>query len=279
MPELPEVETLKRELRVIVGKKLKIASVFSRQLKNKKIIGVDRRAKVLIFNLSDGKKLLVHLKMTGQLIFVPRLLKNEKREEKMIAGGHPEQNPFKYTRAKFIFTDNSELYFNDLRKFGWLKLLNKSNSDKFLDKHGIEPLSKLFTLNAFQNLLTKYPNRKIKPFLLDQGLIAGLGNIYVDEACFLAKILPVRLTKSLTRLEQRNLHASIVQVLKLSISKKGTSAKNYVRSDGTKGGFVLHLNVYGRKSEKCKRCKNAKILIKKIKLNGRGTHFCENCQR
>ncbi len=273
MPELPEVETLKRELSIIVDKKFKLASIFASQLKNKKIISVERRAKILIITLSGEQKLLIHLKMTGQLIYQPKV-------GKLVIGGHPDPsadgNPFKYTRAEFIFTDQSKLYFNDLRKFGWLKLLNKTESEKILNKHGVEPLSKLFTFQNFQNLLQKYPNRKLKQFLLDQSLIAGLGNIYVDEACFLAKILPTRTVKSLTKLEQKNLHTSIIKILKLSIAKKGTSAKNYIRSDGTKGGFVPYLKVYGRKNEKCKRCKTG--VIQKIKFAGRGTHFCENCQ-
>ena len=246
MPELPEVETLKRELGVIIGKKFKLASIFASQLKNKKIISVERRAKILIISLDNSEKLLVHLKMTGQLIYQPKV-------GKLVIGGHPEKNPFKYTRATFDFTDNSKLYFNDLRKFGWLKLLSKIDSEKILNKHGEEPLSKLFTFQTFQNLLQKYPNRKIKQFLLDQTLIAGLGNIYVDESCFLAHILPTRIVKSLKISEQKFLHRAIVEVLRSSIKHKGTSAKNYVRSDGTKGGFVPYLAVYGRKNEKCKR--------------------------
>ena len=270
MPELPEVETLKRELTIIVNKKIASANVFSRQLKNKKIVSLDRRAKILIITLSSKQSLLIHLKMTGQLIFVPR-------KGQVVVGGHPQENPFKYTRAIFEFTDKSKLYFNDLRKFGWIKLLNKSESEKILNKHGVEPLSKDFTLLHFQSLLKKYPNRKIKQFLLDQSLVAGLGNIYVDESCFSAKILPTRIVRSLTSAEQKVLHSSIIKILNLSISKKGTSARNYVRSDGTKGGFVPHLKVYGRKSEGCKRCKTG--VIQKIKFAGRGTHFCNNCQK
>lgn len=277
MPELPEVETLKRELRLVVGKKFKTATVFSKQLKNKKITSVERRAKILIITLSDGQKLLVHLKMTGQLIFKPAKGLPAGRQGKMIIGGHPERNPFKYTRAKFTFTDNSKLYFNDLRKFGWLKLLKPHHAEKILNRHGVEPLSKAFTFSHFQNLLKKYQNRPIKTFLLDQTVIAGLGNIYVDESCFSAKILPTRKVSTPTNPEQKLLHQAIIKILKLAIQKKGTSARNYVRSDGTKGGFVPHLNVYGRKGEKCKRCKKA--VITKIKFHGRGTHFCENCQR
>lgn len=276
MPELPEVETLKRELAIIVGKKFKTASAFASQLKNKKITSITRRAKILIITLDDNQQLLVHLKMTGQLIFQP---KTGDKKGKLVIGGHPEKNPFKYTRAEFTFTDGGKLYFNDLRKFGWLKLLEPDHANQILDKHGIEPLSKLFTFRTFQSLLQKYPNRKIKQFLLDQTLIAGLGNIYVDEACFLAGIRPTRIVSTLNSQEQKNLHAGIIRVLKLSISKKGTSARNYVRSDGTRGGFVPHLNVYGRKGEECKRCQSKNILIKKIKLVGRGTHFCEKCQK
>ena len=270
MPELPEVETLKRELAVIIGKRFASASRFGDELTNQTISDVGRRAKILIISLASGQKLLVHLKMTGQLIFVPA-------SGEMVIGGHPQSDPFRYTRATFHFSDQSKLYFNDLRKFGWLKLVDETGANKILDKHGVEPLSRAFTLAKFQEILARYPKRKIKQLLLDQTLIAGLGNIYVDEACFLAKILPTRIVATLTKTEINNLHAGIVSVLKLSISKKGTSAKNYVRSDGTRGGFVPYLNVYGRKGETCKCCKKAKI--SKIKLNGRGTHFCEKCQK
>lgn len=270
MPELPEVETLRRELVIIVGKRIKSATIFSRQLKNKKVTSLGRRAKILIMTLSDKHKLLIHLKMTGQLVLAPK-------NGDMVIGGHPQENPFKYTRAIFEFTDNSKLYFNDLRKFGWLKLLDESESEKILNKHGVEPLEKGFTFTTFQKLLQKYPNRRLKQFLLDQSLIAGLGNIYVDESCFSAKILPTRIVKSLTLVEQKNLHTSIIRILNLSIRKKGTSARNYVRSDGTKGGFVPYLKVYGRRNEKCKRCKAG--IIQKIKFAGRGTHFCNRCQK
>lgn len=290
MPELPEVETLKRELTLVIGKEIKQVKIFwpktvaplstqkfVNQLTNQNILNVERRAKILILSLSSSDKLLIHLKMTGQLIYVPE-------RGLMVVGGHPQIGgvdnlPNKYTRAEFIFTDLSKLYFNDLRKFGWMKLLTQSEANQILGKSGIEPLSKNFTLKFFQNLLERYPNRKVKQFLLDQTLIAGLGNIYVDEACFSAKILPTRLVKSLTKLEQRNLHANIIKILRLSIQKKGTSAKNYIRLDGQRGGFVPHLNVYGRKGEECKRCQSKNILIKKIKFAGRGTHFCDNCQK
>jgi formamidopyrimidine-DNA glycosylase len=288
MPELPEVETLKRELELVVGKTIKQTEIFHTKLvqplspaafckrtEKQKIVRVERRAKILIVTLSSDDRLLVHLKMTGQLIYVPE-------KGLMIVGGHPQQGgadnlPNKYTRAHFAFTDQSHLYFNDLRKFGWFKLLTKKQAETILGKHGVEPLAKHFTFEKFIEILNKYPKRKLKQLLLDQTLIAGLGNIYVDEACFIAHVLPMRIANTLSKKEQKDLHQGIIDVLKLSISKKGTSAKNYIRLDGTRGGFVPYLNVYGRGGETCKRCKKAKIT--KIKLNGRGTHFCENCQK
>lgn len=271
MPELPEVETLKRELgRVLVGKKIKAFSAekFVLDLVGKKIEAVERRAKIIVITLSSGQFLLVHLKMTGQLIFKPA-------KGKLIMGGHPE-DPTKYTRATFDFTDNSQLLFNDLRKFGWLKLVTSSEAAKILDVHGVEPLSRQFTPTKFKEILARYPKRKIKQLLLDQTLIAGLGNIYVDEACFGAYIFPTRLVASLKEKEISDLHAAIIAVLKLSISKKGTSARNYRRSTGEKGGMVALLKVYGRAKLPCKRCTGT---IQKIKLNGRGTHFCNQCQK
>jgi formamidopyrimidine-DNA glycosylase len=256
MPELPEVETLKRELnRALVGKMFKDT--------RKKILGIDRRAKILIFHLSDGQAMLIHLKMTGQLVY------------KNIIGGHPE-DPNKYTRKVFHFTDGSRLLFNDLRKFGWVKLVSETELPKIFAKTGVEPLGKEFTAEKLAEILARYPKRKLKQLLLDQTLIAGLGNIYVDESCFLSGLLPTRIVKSLTLNDIKKLHQSIITVLKLSIRKKGTSSRNYVRSSGRPGGMVPFLNVYGRGKESCKICGDK---ISKIKLHGRGTHFCTQCQK
>jgi len=275
MPELPEVETLKRELaRVLVGKKIrKIEGDFKLKPAGREIVGLERRAKILIFKLDSGY-LLVHLKMTGQLVFQGRPLAGSKGRP-LVVGGHPE-DPNKYTRAVIYFTDGTKLLFNDLRKFGWLKMVAEKDLPKHIAHLGPEPLGKDFTLEKFKEILAHYPKRKIKQLLLDQTLIAGLGNIYVDESCFLAKTLPTRIVSSLTASEIKKLHQGIIKVLKLSISKKGTSTRNYVRSNGEKGAFVSHLNVYGRDKEQCKRCGEK---ISKIKLNGRGTHFCPRCQK
>ena len=157
-----------------------------------------------------------------------------------------------------------------------MKVVTEKDLPKYLEHLGPEPLGKDFTLEKFREILARYPKRKIKQLLLDQSLIAGLGNIYADESCFLAKILPTRIVGNLTPSEIKKLHQSIIAVLKLSISKNGTSSRNYVRSNGQPGGFVPHLKVYGRGKERCKICSTK---ISKIKLNGRGTHFCPHCQK
>ncbi|OHA58913.1 MAG: DNA-formamidopyrimidine glycosylase [Candidatus Vogelbacteria bacterium RIFOXYD1_FULL_44_32] len=288
MPELPEVETVSRQLnKAISGKTFKSVVVhvpkmvlplsaqdFAQNISKKKVLGVSRRAKIVVISLSGKHFFLVHLKMTGQLIFVPKT-------GKAVVGGHPQRDggrnlPNNYTQAEFKFTDGSTLYFNDLRKFGWLKLVTEAEKNIILDPHGAEPLDKKFTLNIFTELLTKYPNRTIKQTLFDQHLIAGMGNIYIDEASFLAKVLPTRKIFSLSKSEIEKLYKSMLTVLKLSIKMKGTSARNYVTSTGEKGGFVKYLNVYGRANLPCTTCGTK---ISKIKHAGRGTHFCEKCQK
>lgn len=286
MPELPEVETIKNELaKLLAGriiKEVKIlwskvvfplsSSSFIKKITGLKILNLDRRAKMLIINLSSTDHLIFHLKMTGQLIFVPH-------SGQIIFGGHPTadiQTPGKHTRIIFTLDDNSHLYFNDLRKFGWAHLTSKADFKNLSSKIGPEPLSKTFTMVNLKKILKKYPNRTIKQTLLDQTLIAGIGNIYADEACFLAGLRPDRKIKSLSDKNISELQKQIIAVLKHSIKHKGTSSKNYLRSNGQKGGFVPYLYVYGRKGEKCKIC-NTNIL--KIKHAGRGTHFCPKCQK
>lgn len=288
MPELPEVETLKKDLkktitnRTILAVKVKWPKMvsplnpreFQNKIKNKKIIDVKRRAKMLILELSDGNFLTVHLKMTGQLIFEPK-------KGKIVFGGHPQKDgtvdlPNKFTHIIFDFTDGTKLFFNDVRKFGWIRYVTQDQLKEALAKYGIEPLSKGFTLSEFKLMLKRYPNRNIKQFLFDQTLISGLGNIYIDESCFCAKILPTRIVKTLTNSEIEKLYKCIPEILKLSISKKGTSFSDYVQLDGKQGQFVKWLKVYNKKGQKCSRCNSS---IEKIKLVGRGTHFCPKCQK
>lgn len=288
MPELPEVETIRADLdKVITNKKIRDFAVIvpktvrpqsvrkiKQDLVGAKIVAAKRRAKMLILSLDTKKHLLAHLKMTGQLIYQPK-------KGEVIMGGHPQQGghlnlPNKYTRAIFTFTDGSKLFFNDLRKFGWLRTASQAELEELVSKVGPEPLSNDFTLTYFTSILKRYPNRPIKQTLLDQKLIAGIGNIYADEAAFLSGLLPSRKAGSLKPNEIATLYKNIIGVLKLAIKKKGTSSRNYRRVDGGEGGMVKHLKVYGRGGKPCLTCSTP---LSKTKLAGRGTHFCAKCQK
>ncbi|MFA5358457.1 MAG: bifunctional DNA-formamidopyrimidine glycosylase/DNA-(apurinic or apyrimidinic site) lyase [Patescibacteria group bacterium] len=288
MPELPEVETIVRELdSKIKNKKIKSVEVkvpkmvnfsvknFKKYLIGSKIKRVYRRAKMIIIELDDNHYLLIHLKMTGQLIYA-------KKDGRVAAvGGHPQRGgldglPNKFTHIVITFFDGSRLFYNDMRKFGWMKIVDGKHLSLIDKSYGIEPFKRDFTLSNFLAVLAHYSNRKIKQILMDQSLVGGVGNIYADESCFCAKIRPTRIAKTLTKIESKNLFLCISKIMKLAISKGGTSADTYVRTDGTKGGFEKYLKVYGRGGQKCKRCSG---VIKKIKLNGRGTHYCESCQK
>ncbi|MEI8339394.1 MAG: DNA-formamidopyrimidine glycosylase [bacterium] len=285
MPELPEVETLRRELnKLLVGQTIKNVEVlwtkailpmtakkFTTELLGQKVESVDRRAKMLIVNFSNGKSLVFHLKMTGQVIFVPK-------KGGATFGGHPTsdvQTPGKHTRLILEFKNGDHLYFNDMRKFGWSRLVSATELNTLTSHSGPEPLSKDFSADFLFDLFQKYPNRTLKQILLDQTLIAGIGNIYADESCFLSGLMPNRKAGTVNQKQAAELYKQIVAVLKLSISKGGTSSRNYRRSDGSRGSFVPCLMVYGRAGETCKKCR---ALIQKIKHAGRGTHFCPQCQ-
>lgn len=287
MPELPEVETIRRDLEEkIVGKK--IASVFilakgsvhypvekfKKVLVDNKVATVNRRGKLLYFSFKESPLfLLVHLKMTGQLIYV--------NKKKITAGGHSLgkidfELPNKFTRVVINFSDGSELFFNDLRRFGYLKLTTGEEKDKILkSSFGIEPLTPDFKYQAFASLFVKRKTT-IKALLLNQKLIAGIGNIYADETCFCAGIRPDRRVEKISEVEKKKLFSCISKVLKLSIAHRGTTFNSYVDCDGKTGNFVSLLKVYGRGGEKCYRCKG---VIKKVRAAGRGTHFCPKCQK
>ena len=284
MPELPEVETIVRDLnRKLRNKKIiavdtsdkKVFQLSNREIKKvigKKIRSIERRAKMIIFDLGDCR-LIIHLKMTGQLVL--------RTKGELIAGGHPIINqgrdlPNKFSRVTFKFNDNSSLFFNDVRRFGWVKLAVGDEFIKFNEGLGVEPLGLNFTLEYFKQVLSSKKKSTIKQALLDQKKISGIGNIYADEACFLARLLPFRKAASVKPAQIKKLHSAIIEVLKHSIRKKGTTSRDYRRTTGEEGGFVPHLNVYGREGLPCKICGQP---IKKIKHVGRGTHFCANCQK
>lgn len=288
MPELPEVETLRHELnKALKNKKIKSAKVlwpktvaplsvvkFEKQITGLTINKALRQAKILIIDFAGPLSLAFHLKMTGQLIFHP--IKGHD-----LVGGHPAPEdekilPNKHTRLILNFSDGSILYFNDLRKFGWARLINDSQLKDLTKNIGVEPLSKLFTDQFLTDLFKKYPKRTVKQILMDHTLIAGIGNIYADESAFLSKLLPTRKTETIKSIQIKKLRQVIIETLKLSIKLKGTSSRNYRRSTGELGGFVPHLFVYGRANQPCKICKTP---IQKIRHVGRGTHFCPKCQK
>lgn len=292
MPELPEVETITRQLKEkIVGltihdvevKKERLFKGDPRDLIGAKVQGVKRRAKNIIIDLEEptdtsgvsvGKHLLIHLKMTGQLIYSD---KNGR-----FGGGHPvppfnTEVPNKYTYIIFSFSDGSHLYYNDLRQFGWIKIISDKELEKEFEKFGPEPLGKNFTAEVLKRNLQKYPRKKIKPTLMEQSVLAGLGNIYAAEVCFDAEILPTRVIATLTDKDYNNLYKAIKKVLTLAIKYKGTSSENYVTLEGKQGTYRDHLWVYGREGLDCPKGCEGKV--KKIKLGGRGTYFCPSCQK
>lgn len=289
MPELPEVETIRRDLeKKISNQKIKSINILAtKSVRNKSaefldiLVGnnfshIERRGKLLMFALKkigEYAFMLVHLKMTGQLIY--------RHKKQILAGGHSQTAmdtmvPNKFTRVIFTFSDGGQLFFNDLRRFGYLKLVSKEEKEKIVKNNfGIEPLTRDYTLEAFEKLFKKRQTN-IKALLLNQKLISGIGNIYADEACFDAKILPTRKVNSLSALEIKKLFKCVEEVLRVAIANRGTTFNNYVDSDGHTGSHINFLKVYGRDGEKCKKCKG---IILKMKHAGRGTHYCPNCQK
>jgi len=265
MPELPEVETIKRQLeKKLPGKKIEKVQIIDcpnadkriRALSGIKILKVRRRAKTLIVDLNNDKSLLIHLKLTGQLIF----RKNAGKE--------------RFTRVLFYLSSGG-LLFNDMRKFGFIKLVPTENVEKEIhEKYGPEPFDKDFTLKIFEEILVRKKKSKIKPLLMDQKVISGLGNIYAQEACFIAGIKPGRTAGSLDKKEQTRLYSAIKKVLLSAIKFHGTSFDSiYVDAYGQPGGFGQRLYVY--QQEKCKRCGQT---LKSLRLGGRGTWYCGRCQ-
>lgn len=288
MPELPEVETIRIGLsKLLPGKK--IASVWhdweksfpnaqtdvKEFLINSKITEVKRRAKVLLIELNTRHSLVIHLKMTGQLVYVG--------DRERFGAGHPNDSliselPNKSTHVSFEFTDKSKLYFNDQRKFGWIRLLPTieiPNID-FFKKVGPEPLAADFTANEFRERLSRRKNSSIKAALLDQTVIAGVGNIYADESVWAAKIHPAIAVKNVSPAKLNNLFMELQAVLNLSIEKGGSTDKNYVDAEGKRGSYLSFAKVFRREGQPCPRCG---AMIEKTRVAGRGTHFCPKCQR
>ena len=287
MPELPEVETVRRGLEtLVIGRVIRSVGVLDSPksfpnasadvdefMIDAEITAVRRRAKVLLIDLSTGYTLVIHLKMTGQLVY---------RGDQVFGAGHPTDSligelPDHSTRVMIEFMDNSWLYFNDQRKFGWIKLIptiGVPNID-FMKKVGPEPLEADFTPEQFAARFTRRARTNIKAALLDQTVIAGVGNIYADESLWGARISPKRKVADITQAEFETLYDELRYVMNLAIEKGGSTDKNYVNAEGKRGSYMDFARVFRQEGLPCPRCGTT---IEKIKWAGRGTHFCPVCQ-
>ncbi|MBI2074899.1 MAG: bifunctional DNA-formamidopyrimidine glycosylase/DNA-(apurinic or apyrimidinic site) lyase [Candidatus Levybacteria bacterium] len=282
MPELPEVETIRLGLQkylvghTILDVDIRMAKIFQGEKKNvigAKITDIKRIGKVLIVELNNEFLIAIHLKLTGQLIYRGERVSRVPRVSRVKIGG---ELPNKFTHVIFHLDRNSVLYYNDMRKFGWIRIVENSKlkMQSFFKDLGPEPFKDL-TFSKFIKIVqsSKTP---IKLVLMDQKKIGGIGNIYANEALFDAGIDPRRPAKQISEEEAKKLYSSILKVLKNGIKYGGSSDVNFVNALGEDGSYQEHFLVYGRKGEKCRRCG---LVIKKIKLGGRGTYFCPACQR
>ncbi|MCK4532513.1 DNA-formamidopyrimidine glycosylase [bacterium] len=268
MPELPEVETIKTDLeKIILGKKIKVAEIkaakiikepsaeeFAGKIKEEIIKKIIRRGKYLIFEFLSGKYLVIHLKMTGQLIY-------------------GDKN--KQSKISFLLGNGQYLNFCDWRLFGEIRLIDDLEKFKGISKLGIEPLDIKFTIRMFYEMIKK-KRSKIKSLLMDQSFIAGIGNIYAQESLFKAKIHPAKIALNLSKNESDKLFFSIKEVLTEAIKYRGSSINTYLDLEGRKGSMGERLRIYGRKGKPCFRCKS---IVVGMKIAGRGTAFCPNCQK
>jgi len=327
MPELPEVETVRRGLdQLITGKTISTINhnndksfpnnqdSVDQFMIGAKVTQVKRRAKVLLIELSTNYTIMVHLKMTGQLVFVAEAtnqtrntkleirnklerqkslneesfefrvsnLEIPKSEELRFGAGHPNDSlvgslPDRSTRVTLHFTDETKLYFNDQRRFGWVKLLPTGlvQDEPFMKKVGPEPLEPEFTSDVFTTRIKRRKGTSVKAAILDQTVLAGVGNIYADESLWAAKIHPASIVGSLKNAQLVQLQREIVDVMNLSIEKGGSTNKNYVDAEGKRGSYMEFANVFRREGQPCNRCGS---IIEKSRVAGRGTHTCPSCQ-
>jgi formamidopyrimidine-DNA glycosylase len=275
MPELPEVESIKLQLeKYVVGSKIqnidvrnKKYEIETKKIIGQKIIGVRRFAKQLSIDLDNNYSIMIHVKMTGQLIYKGSRLKENSLSKKVIGGING-----KHTHLIFHL-DDGDLYYNDVRQFGWIKVVDSPQSTA--NGYAPEPLKDL-TLEYFEKLLSK-SKRNIKVLLMDQAKIGGVGNIYANDALWLAGISPRSTANSLQPDKAKKLYNAIETVLKTGLKYGGASELAFVTPDGNEGEYQNHTLVYGREGKVCKSCKKNKI--EKFFLGGRGTYWCKICQK
>jgi formamidopyrimidine-DNA glycosylase len=288
VPEGPEVETIRRGLELsIVGQKIAAVDVLwakslpagddlvNQVVAGAKIAHIGRRAKVLLIELDNEYTLMFHLKMTGQVVLM-------KVDGERYAGGHPSESmkkklPDSSTRVVFTFASGDKLYFNDQRKFGWIKLTPTAEVelDPLVARLGPEVLSEEFTPVYLAGELLRHKGAPVKAVILDQSTAGGIGNIYADESLHLAKIHPQRLSGSLKPGEVKRLHMAMQDIMAAGIEHGGTSFAHYVNSLGGTGDYLEHARVFRREGQACEVCGT---IIEKIRVAGRGTHVCPKCQ-
>ena len=286
MPELPEIEIVKRSLVKMINKakivdikinnknlRYKITNKFSQHLIGERISKISRRSKYLIFHF-EKKLLLVHLGMSGKLLLM-RNSDNEIFKTSFYYDSHIIQ---KHNHIYFKLNNDLILIYNDVRRFGFLKLYNTTQINKisFLKKLGPEPFNRAFNIKYFKNFIQN-KKKNIKNLLMDQTFVSGLGNIYVNEALFMSKVRPIRTCSSLNKNEIKNLIISIRKILKFSISKGGSSIKDFQNILGKTGSFQQFFYVYGKKNKKCSRI-SCKGKIKRITISNRSSFYCNKCQ-
>jgi formamidopyrimidine-DNA glycosylase len=291
MPELPEVETTRLSIAPhLVGRTISAvattkASYFFltpprelvKKLVGRRVQDLVRRGKYLLLELDDGARVLLHLGMTGQLFTASarsvRLL-NATRGAALLPEAQPAFEPDVHTHLVLSFADAGErVLFRDVRKFGKVQWLGKDAHDARLNKLGVDALE---ATGALLYEKTRARKAAIKTFLLDQAVLAGVGNIYADEALFRAGIRPTRAARSLSKPQCERLAREVVAVLRRSIETGGSSISDYVRADGSDGGYQHERKVYGRTGEPCGVCGTS---IKRIVLGARSSHYCPSCQR
>ena len=277
MPELPEVETIRRDLeRLVVGRRIVSAKVvlskllrgypegrFKKRLIGRRLTAAGRRAKILILDLDSGDKLLVHLKMSGRFLYLPA-----------------DAPTAKHTHLVFGLDNGHELRFVDMRQFGYFKLAEGGRLDDMpeLKDLGPEPLAPGFSAAPFARLVeSKAASRRpIKALLIDQTFLAGVGNLYADEILHAARVSPERRVSTLTTVEVDRIYAALRGILGQAIKLRGTSFDLYVDAEGRRGDYAKRLKVYGRSPGPCPRCGSA---LRKTRIAGRGTHYCPQCQK
>lgn len=288
MPELPEVETIRGDLeKKIIGKKITDFKLlwpktlrdvglitFKKRVIGQEIVSVKRRAKIIFVKLENDDNIIFHMKMTGHLLIGPSELKVDDNGKWLERKGSLNDPYNQYIRAIFWLDDGNIVAFSDLRKFGYIKFLASDKLGEILDDYGPEPFSDKFNSGY---LFERFNNKSIaiKKALLDQTIIAGIGNIYADEILFTSKIHPETPAKSLTINDLEKIIENTQVILNDSIKLRGTSSSDYRDTDGKKGEFEKMLKVYRRTGQECVSCSSN---IKRITVGGRGTHFCPKCQ-